>query len=285
MPSAINCNEDSLRRYFFYTGSDKMKNITVIGGDSRLKTAAEILKGYGFNVKLSGVYGKKEAEESDVLLLPVPTTRDGTTVFSPFSKEKVFLADIARLTADRTLILACNYMFDGKNCIDYGKNDAYCLLNAIPTAEGAIKLAIENTPFTLWGSLVLVIGYGRVGKILADRLKGLGCRITVSARKSTDFALISANGYYCANTYEIGKNPDYDIIFNTVDAEVLTDGDFKNCTAKLIVDLSSKGGFNTAAAEEYGITAIKAPGLPGKTAPQTAGEILAKTVKDIILQR
>lgn len=262
-----------------------MKNITVIGGDGRLKTAAEILKGYGFNVNLSGVYGKKEAEESDVLLLPVPTTRDGTTVFAPFSGEKIYLDDIARLTPDSTLILTCNYMFDGKNCVDYGKNDAYCLLNAIPTAEGAVKLAVENTPFTLWGSRVLVIGYGRVGKILADRLKGLGCRITVSARKSTDFALIAANGYYSANTYEIGKNPDYDIIFNTVDAEVLRDSDFKSCTAKLIIDLSSKGGFNTAAAEEHGITAIKAPGLPGKVAPRTAGEILAKTVKDIILQR
>ena len=73
-----------------------------------------------------------------------------------------------------------------------------------------------------------------------------------------------------------------DIIFNTVDVKVIEDDDFKKCTASLIVDLSSKGGFNAAAAEENGITAIKAPGLPGKTAPQTAGEILARTVRDIL---
>jgi len=173
-------------------------------------------------------------------------------------------------------------MFEGKNCIDYGKDDAYCLLNAIPTAEGAIKLAIENTPFTLWGSRVLVIGCGRTGKILADRLKNIGCRVTVSARKQSDFALISAAGCRCEYTADIPKSLNYDIIFNTVDVKVIPDDAFKECTASLIIDLSSKGGFDISAAQRCGITAIKAPGLPGKTAPETAGKILAKTVKEII---
>lgn len=258
-----------------------MKRITVIGGDSRLKTAAEILKD-SYEVNISDSYTEKEAKNTDVLLLPVPTTRDGKTVFAPFSEEKIYLDNILRLTPDKTVILSCNYMFENKNCIDYGKDDAYCLLNAIPTAEGALKLAIENTPFTLWGSRVLVIGYGRVGKILADRLKNLYCRVTVSARKQSDFALISANGCRFENTLDIAKKLDYDIIFNTVDAAVIPDRAFEKCGARLVIDLSSKGGFNIAAAKAAGITAIKAPGLPGKTAPETAGRILAKTVKEII---
>ncbi len=259
-----------------------MKKITVLGGDSRLTTAAEILRGYGYEVDIPAAPCEDDYRSSDVLLLPVPTTRDGETLAAPNIKKKIYLADIARSTPDSTLILSCNYMFEGKRCIDYGKNDAYCLLNAVPTAEGAIALAIEKTPFTLWGSRALVIGCGRVGRILADRLKALGCRVTVSARKSADFALISAAGYYTAKTAEIKKHLNCDIIFNTVDVKVIEDDDFKKCTASLIVDLSSKGGFNAAAAEENGITAIKAPGLPGKTAPQTAGEILARTVRDIL---
>ena len=261
-----------------------MEKITVLGGDSRLKTAAEILTGYGYRVNILTSPDSKELEESDVLLLPVPTTRDGETLFAPDIKKKIYLEDIARRTPDDTLILSCNYMFSGKKCIDYGKNDAYCLLNAVPTAEGAIALAIEKTPFTLWGSRVLVIGCGRVGRILASRLKALGCRVTVSARKASDFALISAAGCYTAKTPEIKKHLNCDIIFNTVDVKVIEDEDFAACTANLIVDLSSRGGFDIAAAEKSGITALKAPGLPGKTAPQTAGEILARTAHEIIAE-
>ncbi len=261
-----------------------MKKITVLGGDSRIKIASEILTGYGYQVSVPESPGDEDLAQSDVLLLPVPTTRDGETLFAPNIKKKIYLKDIARRTPDDTLILSCNYMFDGKNCIDYGKNDAYCLLNAVPTAEGAISLAIEKTPFTLWGSRVLVIGCGRVGRILASRLKALGCRVTVSARKASDFALISASGCYAAKTSEIKKHLNCDIIFNTVDVKVIEDEDFAACTANLIVDLSSKGGFDIAAAEKYGITATKAPGLPGKTAPQTAGEILARSVHEIITE-
>ena len=128
----------------------------------------------------------------------------------------------------------------------------------------------------------MVIGCGRVGRILAGRLKSLGCRVTVSARKASDFALISAMGCYAAKTSEIKKHLNCDIIFNTVDVKVIEDGDFENCTAELIMDLSSRGGYDSAAAEAAGITALKAPGLPGKTAPQTAGEILARSVWEII---
>ena len=90
-------------------------------------------------------------------------------------------------------------------------------------------------------------------------------------------------GCYAAKTSEIKKHLNCDIIFNTVDVKVIEDGDFENCTAELIMDLSSRGGYDSAAAEAAGITALKAPGLPGKTAPQTAGEILARSVREIIM--
>ena len=178
-----------------------------------------------------------------------------------------------RLRADR----------EGIRWIDYFDSEILQLKNALPTAEGAIMLAIQNTAFTLFGSRCLIIGFGRVGKILADRLKGFGCDITVSARKSSDFAHINALNMTCAHTSLLNENPlDYDIIFNTVDFPVLNENSLKNSKCKCIIDLSSKGGFNLEYAKSLNITAIKAPSLPALTAPETAGEFLAQTILDSI---
>lgn len=260
-----------------------MKKITVIGGDKRLKTAVKELALKGFKVNTVGLFDGEDGNiNGDVLLLPVPTTKDGETVFAPFARRKIYLSEVAD-KANNRLMLTCNYTFKNKNCIDYGALDSYSLLNAIPTAEGAIKLAIENTSFTLWQSRVLVIGYGRVGKVLADRLKALGADVTVSARKPADFALIKALGYSAIETKAVSSSlSDYDIVFNTVDVKVIDEKAFYNCNVKLLIDLSTSGGFDISAAEDCGIHAIKAPGLPGVTAPLTAGKILAQTVTEIL---
>lgn len=260
-----------------------MKRILIIGGDKRLKVAERILS-REYRVETLGLYENDNGNISDcdVLLLPVPTTKDNITVYAPYSQQKFYLDDIKEKSDDR-LILTCNYNFEDKNCTDYGKLDSYSLLNAVPTAEGAIALAINNTDITLWQSRVLVIGFGRCGKALADRLKALGAFVTVSARKSADLSLIEVYGYKPINTSALSQIPiDYDIVFNTVDAQVLDNKALGNCTSQLLLDLSSKGGFSISEAENNGIKAMTAPGLPGRTAPKTAGEILARTVKQII---
>jgi dipicolinate synthase subunit A len=262
-----------------------MKKITIIGGDNRLKILKNSLLDDGYSVDTLGLYENDSADisSSQVVVFPVPTTKDGETVFTPLTNQKIELSKIAETLAKDQLILSCNYNFENKNSVDYGSFDSYALLNAIPTAEGAIKIAIENTPFTLWQSKVLVIGYGRVGKILSNRLAALGCHVTVSARKPADHALIDSFGYTSLNTNNLNLIPlEYDIIFNTVDVKVLDDITLKNAKTELLIDLSTFGGFSFEAAKEYGIKAIKAPGLPGKVAPKTAAEILCKTVTHII---
>ena len=95
-----------------------MKKITVIGGDKRLKTAVKELAEKGFTVNTIGLYDdENEYTYGDVLLLPVPTTKDGETVFAPFAKRKIYLSEVAD-KADNRLLLNCNYSFSGKNCID-----------------------------------------------------------------------------------------------------------------------------------------------------------------------
>ena len=262
-----------------------MEKIIIIGGDNRLRIVREKLISDGYSVDTLGLYDSDAADigSADAMILPVPTTKDGKTVFTPLTGRRIYLSDISSSCGKNQLLLCCNYSFEGKNFIDYGRLDSYALLNAVPTAEGAIKIAIEETPFTLWGSRVLIIGYGRVGKILAHRLKGLGCRVTVSARKPADEAMINALGFSYINTGNLNRTElPFDIIFNTVDFKVIDDSTFKKCGCSLIVDLSSKGGFSLDAALNCGIKALNAPALPVKVAPLTAGEILYSTIREIL---
>ncbi len=284
--SAINCINSRGADFLFKVGL-KMKKITIIGGDNRLMTVKKMLEDKGYLVDSLGLFQDDIANlnTSKVVVLPVPTTKDGENIYTPLTNKKIPLSFVYENTDRKQLILCCNYLFEKRNCIDYNSLDSYALLNAVPTAEGAIKIAIENTPFTLWGARVLVIGYGRVGKILSNRLKALGCDLTVSARKDADFALLQALGIPYMHTSEIGTKPlDYQIVFNTVDHPVIPDCAFENSSCSLLIDLSSKGGFNLSTAKEFGITAIKAPGLPGIIAPKTAGEILGKVITELILR-
>ncbi len=262
-----------------------MRKVTIVGGDSRLKTVKNTLEKAGFTVDTVGLFqgDKGNISTSKIVVLPVPTTRDGVNVNTPLTGKIIPLSEVEEALGSDTTVLCCNYAFKNAKSTDYNCLDSYALLNAVPTAEGAIKIAIENTPFALWKAKVLVIGYGRVGKILADRLKGMGCYVTVSARKPSDFALITALNLEKCHTEHLNDLPlNYDIIFNTVDFPVLNNDALENTPCKCIIDLSGKGGFDLEFAKELGITAIKAPGLPGIVAPKTAGEILAQTILDLI---
>lgn len=63
------------------------------------------------------------------------------------------------------------------------KREELAVLNTIATAEGAIEIAIANTNKILHGSNVLVLGFGRIGKVLARKLAGLSTKVTCAARK------------------------------------------------------------------------------------------------------
>ena len=261
-----------------------LKKICIIGGDSRLIKVKNELEKKGYFVETLGLFERDSGniQNSDILILPIPTTRDNLTVFAPLTNRKILLGDIEKLAKEKK-VLGCNCKLNIPNYTDYGALDSFAILNAVPTAEGAIKLAIENTPFTLFESEILVIGYGRVGKVLAERLKSLGANVCVSARKQKDFATLKTLGFNYINTNELNFGLlSYNIIFNTVDFEVLNKDSLEKTTATLLVDLSSKGGFDLEFAKSKGITAIKAPSLPAIYSPETAGKILADTVLSLI---
>ena len=160
--------------------------------------------------------------------------------------------------------------------------------NALPTAEGAIQLALELADRTLAGSRCLVAGFGRIGKVLADRLRALGAEVSVSARKYGDLAWVRALGYApCRTDALAGTLGDYDLIFNTVPALVLDQRLLAETREDcVILDLASApGGVDLDAAARLGRRAQAAPGLPGKTAPRSAAAAVLESIDHILEER
>ena len=95
--------------------------------------------------------------------------------------------------------------------------------NAVPTAEGAIQIAMEELPITIHGARALVIGYGRLGRALSQRLAGLGAKVSVAARKFADLAWAESCGYGIEHTGQLeGWLCCYDLVVNTVPARILS---------------------------------------------------------------
>lgn len=151
--------------------------------------------------------------------------------------------------------------------------------------EGAIQIAMEELPSTLHGARALVIGYGRLGKLLAHRLSALGAKVSVAARSCADLAWIEAYGYGVEHSGQLeGWLCCYDLVVNTVPARMLDGSVLSDLRPGcLVIDLASKpGGVDFDAASRLGIKAIWALSLPGKVAPVTAGRSIRTTIYNIL---
>lgn len=277
--------------------------ISILGGDLRQVYLARLLSEDGWKVitwgleKGGGDGGAPldQALAGNILLLPMPVCRNGM-LHLPLTDTELEAERLwARLRYDQLLLggmtgdLSRRLMADyGLTLLDYYNREETQVANAVPTAEGALQLAMESTDRTLHGSRCLIIGYGRIGRLLADRLLALGAEVTVSARKYGDLAWIEAWGYRGVQTGALtGQLDRFDLIFNTAPALIL-DGTRLRETREdcVIIDLASApGGVDLEAAKRLSRRAIPAPGLPGKVAPRTAAAAIRDSVYHILEER
>ncbi|OPX43703.1 dipicolinate synthase subunit A [Ruminiclostridium hungatei] len=284
---------------------EKMK-FTIIGGDLRNVKLAELIAAEGnsvniygfdkasFDVKIRQSNTIEEAVDgSDVVIGPIPCSNDNEYINAPFHSEKILIHDVFKFMNKNQLFIAgrisdkivhlaqvCNVYN-----VDMLEREEMAVLNAIPTAEGAIQIAMEEMPTTLHNSNALVLGYGRIGKTLAKMLQGIGANVFVEARKYADVAWIKSYGYKAVSLSELTQTvKDMNVIFNTIPFVVLDNDILKMLNPEcLIIDLASKpGGVDFEKAKEIGLKAIWALSLPGKVAPVTAAEFIKDTVFNII---
>lgn len=283
------------REYYFW----------VVGGDLRQVKLAQLLQLDGHTTQtyamelrpeqgdLSGSDTLKGVERADCVILPLPAAGEAGMLNAPLSDRKVPLAAVVQAMRPGQILCGGKLTTELQQLaqerdiavFDYFAREELAVKNAIPTAEGAIQIAMEELPTTLFGSRVLVIGFGRLGKLLAHRLKGLGARVTVSARSYQDLAWIEAYGYCAERTDQLeGWLCNYDLIVNTVPALVLGEAELEDLSPDcLVIDLASRpGGVDFESAAVLGIKAIWALSLPGKVAPVTSGKIIRDTIYHIL---
>ena len=284
-----------------------IKKISIIGGDLRLVKLAEMLYDEGAEVFTYGIENAEETEKieakkcdsleecvesSNIIIGPIPFSSNGETMNAPFSKQKISVEDLIKMLNGKILIagsikqevynLANKYQVQ---VIDILKREELSVLNAISTAEGAIKIAIEETAKNLHGSNILVLGFGRIGKVLSHMLDGLGAKVACEARKNSDLAWIKAYGYEQVPLSELKENLDkFDVIINTIPYMVLDSENLQKVRQDaLVIDLASNpGGVDKEAIKERKIKFVWALSLPGKIAPVTSAEFIKETLYNIV---
>jgi dipicolinate synthase subunit A len=282
------------------------RKYTVIGGDLRNVKLAEAISADGSQVNLFGFKNagfesilpenkdlQEAIDDSEIVIGPIPCSNDNETLNAPFHTEKIHMNEVFRTMKKNQLFLAGRIsekiMHLAAACnvysIDMLEREEMAVLNAIPTAEGAIQIAMEELPITLNGCKAMILGFGRIGKVLSKMLAGIGADVYVEARKYSDMAWIKAFGQKPVYINDIRQyTGKMDVIFNTIPFRIL-DGDTLETIGKecLIIDLASKpGGVDFDRAKLLGIKVIWALSLPGKVAPVTAAGFIKQTVYNII---
>jgi dipicolinate synthase subunit A len=284
--------------------------VVLVGGDARQLEvirrlteldAAVTLVGFDrLETPFSGVVKAEWSPDilgnTDALVLPAVGTDDEGMITALFTDQELRLSDahLAAIPKSCKLITGMAKPFLRKLCekhhlelIELFERDDVAIYNSIPTAEGALMMAIQNTDITIHNANCIVLGLGRTGFTMARTLQALGAHVKVGVRRDEAFARAFEMGFEPFYMPELARQAgNIDLIFNTiptmiVTAQVIAQLPLRAC----IIDLASKpGGTDFRFAEKRGIKALLAPGLPGIVAPKTAGRIIANSLTQIILE-
>lgn len=277
-----------------------MERFLFFGGDLRMLYAAEYLnKG-----RSCFVYGFENAEEfpvpaagriipCDYAVLPLPSTVDGQHINMPFHSENPDFSVILDAVKKGGTVFtgkSCPYLdrLCGENGItlrNYFGREELQIMNAVPTAEGALEIMLGELPVTVFGVKALITGFGRIGEVMARMLVSLGASVTVAARRYEQLAKARGMGCNAVLLSEVDEAlGSYDTVINTVPAAIFDRKRLlmlkKDC---LVIDLASKTGVeDMELAASVGIKVIWALSLPGRTAPVTAGRIIGETIENML---
>lgn len=280
--------------------------IAVIGGDSRQIMVAEALAKLGAKVNIYGhqpdrfsgeIQGHAElagaCHDVNAVILPISGINDQGLVRGDAPGQMIAIGPLMTALPEATIIMTGSFsarwrevaVRRGYLVYEYAEADEIAILNSIPTAEGAVQLAMEHMPITIHHSRVAVMGFGRVGQTVARLFNALGAKVTVAARRREVLARAWEMGLatHCLEAGSVFPS-DWDLVINTIPALVIGREFLARLPSESVVlDLASPpGGTDFEAAAELNIKAILAPGLPGKVAPKTAGALLATAIPEIL---
>lgn len=285
------------------------KNFAIIGGDFRLINLAKMIAKdnkvyiYGqekyedFLIKEKNLNICNSLEEviknSKIVISSIPFSKDGIDIYAPFSNNLIRINDLVNYLDDKIFFAGSiqeyfyQLVIDKKNLqvVDLMQEEDLTVLNTIATAEGTISEIIENTDINIHGSKILVLGFGRVAKVLAKKLLALDAKVACAARKDKDFAWMEALGLEKTNINNLeGNLGQFNVIINTVPKLILDENRLKRVKKDtLLIDLASKpGGIDQNVCKSLGLKSIWALAIPGKVAPVTSAIYIKNKIYKIL---
>ncbi len=256
-----------------------------IGADTRCRYAAQALMAHGLRVhthRVPALESEPLGQDIACLILPFPSLQGECLRDSGLRALDILphLAKNARIYGGKLAPWREQLCIHGVEIVDLYDTEPLTTANAAATAEGALALALTHCPRTVHGAHCLVIGAGRIGKLLAQKLHLLGAHVTLTARKATDHAYAEALGLQTDTTGEYVRGlSQYDMVFNTVPSVVISPAQLATLEPQcLLFELASQDGFSAEACRELGLQRITARGLPGRFSPKTAGELYARSI-------
>lgn len=276
------------------------KDFGVVGGDRRQVELARLLTEdgnrvctYGLEQWRSGGDTLDRALATNTVILPLPLCK-GDGVLN-CQEGPVPTVELFRRLRPGQLVLAGQVKPQqrqeaaerGLELVDYFLREELTVANAAATAEAAVQVTMGRLDETMLGMDALVLGFGRIGKLLSHRLHGLGVRVTATARRLEDLAWVRAYGYHALETGALSGNlSEFGLVFNTIPSRVLDRTLLEQLPERcLCVDLASVQGIDLAAAEDLGLPNVWARSLPGRLVPRTAAAVIRDAVYHILEER
>lgn len=253
--------------------------VAVLGGDKREIEIIRSFRAAGATVRTFGTIATQEhaslataslaaaLDGATVIVGPMPGVAVDGSLFAPHAEAPLRIDEDSLAAATpgavffsgrSTPAMKAAGAVHGVRFHDIGEDDYVQVQHAIPTAEAALALAITETDETLNSSEVLVVGYGRIGQVLAQYLRGLGAFVTVAARRPEVRARAVAMGHRAIDTTPGDLSRAIaaaDIVYATAPATVLDRSVLERAEpSTLVIDLASPpGGLDHDAGKELGL--------------------------------
>lgn len=218
---------------------------------------------------------------SEVILLPIPTTRDGLLL----SGTDIPLLDAVAYADPDTLVVGYGITEEarevmssfGASVCDIAEDEGFLSANAELTATAALGIILGSERRAPADIRIGVVGYGRIGKRLTEKLLYHGAYVRVyTGRDSVRLELAEAG--VSSGEFPIRSSTiDLDILVNTAPAEVFSGVSGAELEDLRIIDLASGAVFPLGAAVE------KYPSVPSRMFPESAGRIWAESVERFLL--
>lgn len=259
-----------------------MKPIAVLSGDKRQDYICQYLSKTGYPAYMKSTL---DFNKDQYIICSTPIMKKGKYLNCDFYSSFPMDTFVSLLKPGQTVFggsLPKNLMcVNDIRFVDVLNDENVVWNNSVLTAEGLVAYIIQHTDFTINNANILILGFGKCGINIARTLSALSGKISVYDHTSIHLTQARAYGYEGIIYEDLEKHMDkFDIIINTVPKEIFHEIHYcKMKNSCILFEIASAPyGLNKDFALKHHLSLITCPGIPGATAPKSAGELIAKSI-------